>query len=555
MANVKDGELILCQGIKMDKEYENVLSYSTSDMVTLCRNNKIATSSNYSILDPTVNEISVALPYSSCIYANYIAFKNPHNGNKWYFGFVNKVKFENPNVTTIEYQVDVFSTWYPSFSIGKAFIEREHVSDDTFGKHTIPEGLDTGEFVINGVNTFDQYANDFYVVAGVSKLPKEIASLNISSSSYPSRIYNCVYSGLTYIVFYTYESATKFTIVMDGQGLGDNIYDMFMIPKSIVTILNNEWVTTPCEATITIPALPDWSITVDYDINYKILPNSTTEQVMNAGETITRNTTLNGYTPKNNKMFTGEFNYMYVTNNAGADAKYNYEDFYNNTPVFSLLGAVTPGCSIRLIPKNYKLLNQSASQDYVCNPYGLTGAKYPVCSWSSDSYTNWLTQQSVNLRTEEITTAVSTVGLATIGNPAAAFGAFNLIQDEMATKQRREFAPVQAKGNLNSGDVTWAMGWNQFVLFKMSCRYEYAKICDNYLSRFGYKVNEIKTPSLTSRTKFNYIKVGGMDELVSGNIPASDLEEINRIFRKGVTIFHDYSTFGDYTQTNAIVTP
>ena len=552
MANVKDGEIILCQGIKMDKEFENVLNYSTADMVTLCRNNQVATSTNYSIIDPTVNEISVAIPYSTCIYANYIAFKNPHYGNKWYFAFVNKVKFENPEVTTIEFKVDVFSTWYSSFSIGKAFIEREHVSDDTFGKHTIPEGLDTGEFVINGVSTFDQYANDFYVVAGVSKLPKEIASLNISSSSYPSRIYNCVYSGLTYIVFYTYESATKFTIVMDGQGLGDNIYDMFMIPKSIVTILNNQWVTTNCEATITIPALPDWSITVDYDINYKILPNSTTEQVMNAGETITRNATLNGYTPKNNKMFTGEFNYMYITNNAGADAKYNYEDFYNNTPVFSLLGAVTPGCSIRLIPKNYKLLNQSASQDYVCNPYGLTGAKYPVCSWSSDSYTNWLTQQSVNLRTEQITTAVSTVGLAAMGNPAAAFGALGLIQDEMALKQRREFAPVQAKGNLNSGDVTWAMGWNQFVLFKMSCRYEFAKICDDYLSRFGYRVNEMKTPNLNSRTKFNYIKVGGMDELISGNIPANDLEEINRIFRKGVTIFHDYSTFGDYTQTNAI---
>ena len=46
-----------------------------------------------------------------------------------------------------------------------------------------------------------------------------------------------------------------------------------------------------------------------------------------------------------------------------------------------------------------------------------------------------------------------------------------------------------------------------------------------------------------------------MDELVSGDIPASDLDEINSIFRKGVTIFHDYSTFGDYLQTNAIVTP
>ena len=555
MANVKDGELILCKGIKMDKEYENVLNYSTADMVTLCRANKVATSSNYSILDPTVNEISVALPYSDCIYANYIAFKNPHYGNKWYFAFVNKVKFENPEVTTIEFKVDVFSTWYPSFSIGKAFIEREHVSDDTFGKHTIPEGLDTGEFVINDVDTFDQYANDFIIVAGVSKLPKEIMALNVSSSSVPATIYNGIYSGLIYIAFQTYLEATEFLLVMDGQGLAENVYELFMVPKSIVTIADNAWIQTSCSATITIPNLDDWHLDVTFSISYKVIPSSMTESTMNASKTITRNTTLNGYTPKNNKMFTGEFNYMYVTNNAGANAKFNYEDFYNSTPIFSLVGAICPGCSIRLIPKNYKLLNQSNSQDYICNPYGLTGAKYPVCSWTSDSYTNWLTQQSVNLKTDEISTALSTVGLATIGNPASAFGALGLIKDEMAQKQQRAVSPVQAKGNLNSGDVTWAMGWNQFVLFKMSCRYEFAKVCDDYLSRFGYRVNEMKTPSLTSRTKFNYIKVGGKDELINGNIPANDLEEINNIFRKGVTIFHDYTTFGDYTQTNAIVTP
>ena len=69
------------------------------------------------------------------------------------------------------------------------------------------------------------------------------------------------------------------------------------------------------------------------------------------------------------------------------------------------------------------------------------------------------------------------------------------------------------------------------------------------------KVNIVKTPNLKSRTQFNFIKVGGMDELISGNIPASDLEKINEICRKGVTIFHDYTNFGNYTISNPIVTP
>lgn len=86
----------------------------------------------------------------------------------------------------------------------------------------------------------------------------------------------------------------------------------------------------------------------------------------------------------------------------------------------------------------------------------------------------------------------------------------------------------------------------------MTIKKENAIAIDRYLSRFGYKVNEVKTPNLNSRTKFNFIKVGGLDELITGDIPASDLEKINEICRKGVTIFHDYSTFGNYTQTNSI---
>ena len=549
MANVKDSELILCQGIKMDKNYDNVLSYSTADLVTLCRANKIAESLNYSILDPTVNKIQVPIDYSLCIYANYIAFKNPHYGNKWYFAFVDDVIFESPGTTTIEFKVDVFSTWYSSFNVGKAFIEREHVSDDAFGKHTVPENLDVGEFVINGYDTFDQYANDYLIVVGCTKLPNEIWANYLATADTPTNVYNGTFSGLYYITFQTPKDATMFLVAMDSDGIADAVYSVFMIPKSIVTFTS--WNThTVCNISFTLGGT---SFSTTYDIYYHLIPNSAIQANMATNVTITRNTTLNGYTPKNNKMFTSEFNYMYVTNNNGGDAKYNYEDFYNNSPTFNLVGAVCPGCSIRLVPQNYKNFDQGG-QTNICNPYGLVGGKYPTCSWSSDSYTNWLTQQSVNISLDSIGTVASTLIASSVNPAMAVIGGLGLIQDAIKQNKQQEVIPPQAKGNTNSGDVTWAMGYNQFILYKMSCRYEYAKICDDYLSRFGYKVNEIKTPNLLSRTKFNYIKVGGTDELISGNIPARDLEEINAIFRKGTTIFHDYTTFGDYTQTNAIRT-
>ena len=534
----------------MDKEYENVLSYSESDMVSLCRSNAITTSNMYSILDPSVQSIDVAIPYEQCIIANYIAFKNPYYGNKWYFGFVTSVNFVDNRCTTINYKIDVFSTWYSSMNVGKAFVEREHVSDDTIGKHTVPENLDTGDFVINNYGLLDEYAYDGHVVVGVTSVPSDIYSVIFGSTSpynAPLTRYNGIFSGLTYIAFFTPYDAAQFVAYMDLNGVSDNIVSIFIVPLSMFELPVYSW--DQC------PITYSWgSISIDLTFNYKKIPSSADEIIMLDDKSITINSKLDGYTPKNNKMFTKEFNYVYMTNNNGGDAIYAYEDFKNYTPKFRIIGSICPGCSIRLTPLDYLRYDTTSDKNSLLN-YGLVGGKYPTCSWRSDTYTNWLTQNSVNYSLSKIGDYGS-LAIASAVNPYLAIGGgFGLITDALQEKVKRETSPVQAKGNLNVGDVTYSAGMTNFAYYQMSCRSEYAKICDDYLSRFGYKVNEVKTPNLLSRTKFNFIKVGGMDELISGDIPASDLEEINSIFRKGVTIFHDYTTFGDYTQTNTIVTP
>ena len=553
--NVKDGQIILCKGIKLDRNFENVLSYSVNDMITLCDNNKIAVSNSYSILDPTVNSIDVSLPYASCIYANYIAFKNPHYGNKWFFAFVDRVKYVSNNCTTIEFKLDVFSTWYSSFNVGKAFIEREHVSDDTIGKHTVKEGLNTGDFVINNYGLLDEYGSSSHVVIGVTKVPDSLKTMQTEETSgtihAPDTVYNGVFNGLTYFVFFRTYDASQFLAIMDIEGLADNVINVFLCPLSIYEVLPSAWTTEPYTW--------EWgTISLDLSFKYNRFPTGVDEVVMADNKTISINNTLDGYTPKNNKMFTKEFNYLYMTNNNGGDVTYAYEDFTNNTPKFRIIGAVCPGCSIRLTPLDYKKWD-TTNTTYKNNllPYGLSGGKYPTCSWKTDTYTNYITQQGVNNPIGDLT-ALGTIAIGGMIDPSATLASsvgtiFTSVMEDHEDKRIK--MPIQAKGNINVGDVTYASGMTNFGYYQLSCKYEFAKICDDYLSRFGYKVNEIKTPNLLSRTKFNYIKVGGMDELISGDIPASDLEEINNIFRKGVTIFHDYSTFGDYTQTNTIVTP
>ena len=90
-----------------------------------------------------------------------------------------------------------------------------------------------------------------------------------------------------------------------------------------------------------------------------------------------------------------------------------------------------------------------------------------------------------------------------------------------------------------------------FTYTPMSVKAEYAKICDSFFSMFGYEVNTVKTPNITGRTNWNYVKTVGC--YIQADIPQEDLEEIKTMFDKGITFWHNPSTFMDYTQNNAIV--
>ena len=67
------------------------------------------------------------------------------------------------------------------------------------------------------------------------------------------------------------------------------------------------------------------------------------------------NTTINGYTPKNKKLFVAPYNYIQVSNHVGQGAEFNYEDFTNPLHVdFNVFGAFSQGCSIITTPQQYK---------------------------------------------------------------------------------------------------------------------------------------------------------------------------------------------------------
>lgn len=216
------------------------------------------------------------------------------------------------------------------------------------------------------------------------------------------------------------------------------------------------------------------------------------------------------------------------------------------------------GCSIKLFPKdNY---NSVANLDYTNYNYAesLDYAKLPTCGWINDSYTNWLTQNAVNLPLELIGSAGAIVGGAVaVGTGAGAgvgigaiVGGISGITNTMAKVYEHSLAPSTAKGGANQGDLLYAMR-DGFTPYKKSIKREYAESIDSYFDMFGYKINKVKTPNITGRQNWNYVKTINCN--FEGDIPQTDLRIIKSMFDNGVTLWHNPATIYNYNASNNII--
>lgn len=491
--------------------------------------------------DPNMQDIT----YDDLIQYNYCMYQNDKWSNKWFYAFIKNVTFDNPGMSYIEIETDVWQSWMFDITFKNSFIEREHVNDDTVGLHTIDEGLEIGEHVIKGCS---RVTNKLGAAAYIMAVNKFISGMGVM----PNRtIYGNLFSGFTYLFFNNDGELRKLIQCYDGYAQSNAIINIFTIPANLIPNI------TP-----TNHVIPTYG-SGDVEVDFAIVPDSIRPYSVETDIQFLLNTDLDGYIPKNNKMLCYPFNYLVINNNAGNEVIYKYEEALNNTPTFNIEGVICPGCSIKLYPTNYKRYNAIVDNtDHHLYPkeynYGLTLGKMPNCSWLNDAYTNWLTQNAVNEKYEDID-----FGLQSFSNlPTESSANFqsggeiaqNFISMQLNRMQRRtqaKFIPNQTKGNANAGDVVYSANILTFYSYIMTIKSEYAKICDDFMSMYGYKVNSVKLPNITGRTNWNYVKTIGCN--IIGDIPQGDLMKIKSMFNNGVTLWHNPSTFLDYSQSNTIV--
>ena len=493
---------------------------------------------------------------------NYVMYRNDAYSDKWFYAYITGMEYVNDSVTDVSIATDTWQTWQFALTYKPTFIEREHVNDDTIGKHTIPENLEIGtEYVTNGqVEDFGYYlsnVDDYCIVVDVSMIENEGSNATLGYNwtqghSTPNQYVNGIPSGLYHIIIGYYSSvvvsARDLIDVYDYAGLGDAIQNVYILPKAMIGEV---------EDGLTMVAVSTNPIG-QKSCGGLCMPKFSRGVTTLGTFAHTRPTTIDGYTPKNNKLFCYPYNFLNVTNNAGTTVTYNYEDFSNGAN-FTVESVLAPSGSWKATPNNYKNIG-TGENGY---EYSINGAKFPMCSWTTDSYTNWLTQNAVNQNVAVETTGLSMLGsIATglIGGGAggaiigAIGGTISLLNEGQrlyGQQSRANVVPDQAKGNVNSGDILWSKYNSRFTFLPMSIKKEYAECVDSYFNAFGYKVSAVKTPNITGRRNWNYVKTVGC--YIEADIPQDDLQQIKEMFNKGITFWHNPATFCDYSQNNDII--
>lgn len=149
------------------------------------------------------------------------------------------------------------------------------------------------------------------------------------------------------------------------------------------------------------------------------------------------------------------------------------------------------------------------------------------------------------------------VGSAMTLNPFSIVGGISSIASGVAnmigTIDKASALPNTAQGNANSGDVSFGFNLNRFKYLHMRPKKEYLQIIDDYFTRFGYKICKLENPNISGRRYWNYIEIGGSEEIGTGEVPSKYMDTINNACRRGVTIWHNHANIGNYSLNNTIV--
>jgi hypothetical protein len=429
---------------------------------------------------------------------------------------------------------------------------REHVNDDDFGAHieSEPIGSDSykAEFLVKS-----GHFEDFSLVEFNSANPSTFGSVPFSNDLF-------VGTGMSATPCPNASAASNIVTALDTLFNGDwdigtrkvEMVDMFTFPSDF------------CHT----------------DKNQNTYPIQVTNPF-----------SYGGYTPKNKKLLTYPYNYLYGTTMDGENAIYRWEYFdglYVTSPtvIFHAYGSPVGGGMITCYPDLY---------DGIDNNYdvSLNISNFPKNPFTIDSYQAWvaaggktkleIAEAFTNIRgfsaliaSGSNSSANMMQGIANLGSSVIDMGGTDtpLMRDlsgatrgasgiiggvtsfintslnvaEAKNKINYAWADARYQPNAVKGSSTPNLSVPlrslDFHFYNVHIRENEARHIDDFFSCYGYAVHKVKQPNITGRQYWNFVQTENC--VIEGNIPASSKDAIGRIFDGGITFWHNGDNVGNY---------
>ena len=510
-------------GVPLDESYEHTIYFANKT----AQASYFASKTKYQVPDSTYQRVNrgrcrIGVGAENLYNCNYMMFQNQSYGTKWFYAFVLSVEYISDGCTEVTFEIDPIQTYCFDWHMRQCLVERQHVRDDSIGANLMAEPVDLGDYV----------GNDYQETVGLNKMVLIVATGSEPDSlqggvPVSGSVISGMYSGVKYQPFYIQNDdmswntsqinqANSYLEACTSAGISESVVSVFMMPEIF------------CENIVG---------------NDKPIPVKYTELfVMQDAYK------LDGYTPKNKKMYTYPYNALRVDNGQNSKIykfeffpKYNIGDNYDRSYQFEIWTQLSCAPSLLMIPYKYKGVDNNFSESMGLDAFG-------QCAYTIDGYRAWLAQNSIKTSYNFMQNLAGiTIAVAT-ANPI--LGASQLLGAGQTLSNIAQAGMLPDKVNgTQTANVLLANSHLGFYFTRLSVNRKYAKMIDDFFTKYGYAVNELRVPELDVRPHWTYVKTKKC--VMECDAPADDVKKICSIFDNGITWWRNASEVGNYSLDNS----
>jgi len=553
--------------VPVDADYQNTIYFGSGEnarQASVFAGYAKFTFDDHSYQRVTVNKIRVGVNAERLYDCNYLMFQNSvgFGSYMWFYAFIDSITYINNSVSEIEYTIDSMQTYLTYIDFNMCFIDRQHTPTDNVGDNIVPESLELGEQVFN---SYESGSNVIGETTGISAdsatggNPRQISGATwdlpymciivsmVTTSSSSGTLYDGTFSGSKLVAYPCSPTGIQNiqTLITQHYADPDTIQAIYMCPRYCTHL----------------PSIADSGTELLYGAKGS-------DEIFNVPALI-GNETIDGYTPVNKKMYTYPYNYLHVDNANGTGLSLRYEFFEKDSnnhfrPRVQIGSNVTFPIQIALKPVNYK-----GSGAIPLKTETLTINEYPMCSWNVDTFKVWASQNAIPiliqgaggiingaLRGRMITPntlhyAAPQREMNFMSRTGAAHSAISTLTSALSEAYSASIAADTIKGNFTNKGANYSLSQQHFYFGRVSVQHEYAKIIDDYFTRYGYAIKKLQVPNLNARPEFTYIKTIGCT--INGSVPADDERKICSIMDSGITFWNNPANVGQYGLNNVPV--